>query len=221
MSTYLYLQCLSHDPIITNSGESGQHTYDLPNLRADIANRQHVVQHYNDWDGYGTFGGHWFRTNTARFLAQHVDCELGIIDEYGQRYALDGHSEKPIPELTIEQFVLDRLNELEISLNNESMHAPVRQGCLVLIASWRTIIYAQKDWPVMVKARPVIEQIDPSDNIRESMNKFAMQLTQQVDWMTRMQYSERFGNEAPTSEFIKDLANNWCLHPMYKEEWKK
>ncbi len=65
MSTYLFLLCLDHTPPLEAEGESGQHLYDLPQIRADVANREQVV---SAWDGY--WGpGHHFRHNTARFLA--------------------------------------------------------------------------------------------------------------------------------------------------------
>lgn len=85
MSTYIYLRCLSHDPPLTSSNESGQHLTDLPQLQADIANRDVLVKSWDldmrpDSDGFG------YRLGTIAFLAQHPRCSLGIIDEYGTEH---------------------------------------------------------------------------------------------------------------------------------------
>ena len=82
MSTYLYLQCEDHDPPLSATEESGQHLYDLPQIRDDIANRDLLVAAAKDgmeMDGY-------FRRNTLRFLRQHPKCRLGIWDEYGDEH---------------------------------------------------------------------------------------------------------------------------------------
>ena len=84
MSTYIYLVCLDHDPPIVSEDESGQHLYDLPRVRDEIAERVAVaaeadtppVSGMEDITGY-------FRQRSARFLAQHPNCQVGIRDEYG------------------------------------------------------------------------------------------------------------------------------------------
>ena len=85
MSTYLFLLCLDHTPPLEAEGESGQHLYDLPQIRSNVANREQVV---SAWDGY--WGpGHHFRHNTARFLARHPECRIGIRDEDGVDHPLE------------------------------------------------------------------------------------------------------------------------------------
>ena len=88
MSTYLYLECLDHDPVLRSSGEVGQHLYDLPQIREDIANRDlFVAVAEADLDpDYG----HHFRQNTVQFLVQHPRCSIGIRDEYGNQHPLVG-----------------------------------------------------------------------------------------------------------------------------------
>lgn len=85
MSTYLYVWCICHNPPIRSDNESGQHLYDLPQIREDYANRQVItdgVLHRDVWpqDTYG------YRSNTARFFAAHPDCVLSLRDEYGRQY---------------------------------------------------------------------------------------------------------------------------------------
>ena len=80
MSTYLYLECLDHDPPLRCEGESGQHLYDLADIRADIAARAALVE-IQKLDGW-IDRGHHFRNNSARFLAAHPRCRIGIRDEY-------------------------------------------------------------------------------------------------------------------------------------------
>lgn len=84
MSTYLYLECLDHDPPLRAEAESGQHLYDLPQIRRDIANRDKITELYMA----GDFDASFFRNSTARFLAQHRDCRMRILDEFGDEHAL-------------------------------------------------------------------------------------------------------------------------------------
>lgn len=84
MSTYLYLECRDHAPVLRADDESGQHLYDLPQIRADIVDRDAIVAGYLDDRGPAEH----FRRNTAAFLAAHRSCELGIRDEYGRPYDL-------------------------------------------------------------------------------------------------------------------------------------
>jgi hypothetical protein len=84
VSTYVYLECLDHDPPLRADGESGQHLSDLPQIRADIAARDALLtliaaSEWGDVPDLGTY----FRQNTARFLAALPHCRIGIRDEYG------------------------------------------------------------------------------------------------------------------------------------------
>ena len=90
MSTYLYLQCLDHTPPLTAEEESGQHLSDLPTIRAALADREAAIARsaLNGTQGYWSF-----ERNTARFLAAHRTCQVGIIDEYGREYPL---TEEPV-----------------------------------------------------------------------------------------------------------------------------
>lgn len=87
MSTYVYLQCLDHNPPLRADEESGQHLYDLPQLRADVRDREALVEAWEAMEFTSDLG--YFRTNTLRFLRQHPKCRLGIIDEYGHEHPLE------------------------------------------------------------------------------------------------------------------------------------
>lgn len=74
MSTWLYRQCADHTPPLVAIDESGQHLFDLPQIFADLRDRDRIVANVRDdiWpDGY-------FRRNTARFLAQHPQCRIEV-----------------------------------------------------------------------------------------------------------------------------------------------
>ena len=81
MSTYIYLQCLDHDPPLSADGESGQHLSDLPETRRMIAHRAEIVA-IMAADAPVTWDNH-FASNTAWFLYRHPNCRIGIVDEYG------------------------------------------------------------------------------------------------------------------------------------------
>lgn len=87
MSTYLYLRCLDHDPPI--EAGSGQHLYDLPQIQADIADRDALVAAWLDEEaGPDSIENDYFRSHTVGFLAQHPKCRIGIQDEYGRDHPL-------------------------------------------------------------------------------------------------------------------------------------
>ena len=86
MSTWLYLVCEDHNPPIRADDESGQHLYDLPQIRADLADRASVIEQW-EHDEFDV-DGDYFRRHTARFLAGHRECAISIRDEYGQAHAL-------------------------------------------------------------------------------------------------------------------------------------
>lgn len=86
MSTWLYLRCESHDPPLENDGESGQHLYDLEQIWSDLNNRDRIVVSWND----NIIPDDHFRINTARFLAEHPHCQIGVIDEYQRTHHPDG-----------------------------------------------------------------------------------------------------------------------------------
>jgi hypothetical protein len=94
VSTYLYLECLDHDPVLTAPEESGQHLYNLPQIQADIANRVALVSAVQELD---LDGGDYFRRRTIWFLSQHPKCRIGIRDEYGAAYPIEGDDEEGAP----------------------------------------------------------------------------------------------------------------------------
>ena len=87
MSTWIYLQCLDHDPPLWATSESGQHLYDLPDIRRDIATREAIVADFDRADGHMDRG--YFGNATLAFLTAHRKCRIGIIDEYERTYPVE------------------------------------------------------------------------------------------------------------------------------------
>jgi hypothetical protein len=90
MSTTIYLECRSHTPPLVADRESGQHLSDLEQIRCDIKHRDDVVDVMED----GWSHPDPFRMATARFLADHQSCDIGIRDEYGTDHPLTAPEEK-------------------------------------------------------------------------------------------------------------------------------
>lgn len=90
MSTWLYLECTAHEPPIQADGESGQHLYDLPRLRDEIAHRNE----YANAKKIGASFDDQFTNATAQFLAEHPDCPIRIVDEYGDEHPLEEPEEE-------------------------------------------------------------------------------------------------------------------------------
>lgn len=89
MSTWIYLECLDHEPPLQAEDESGQHLYDLPQIRADIRDREVLARLYGEGAVMGQAHVGFFRANTARFLAQHQKCRIGIRDERGVEHPIE------------------------------------------------------------------------------------------------------------------------------------
>ena len=90
MSTYVYLQCLDHEPPLCSDGEVGQHLYDLPDVRKYIALRDLFVENAKQ-DMPVSYDSYW-ASNAARFLSQHPHCRIGIVDEYGREHPTEEES---------------------------------------------------------------------------------------------------------------------------------
>lgn len=87
MSTYLYLQCDSHEPPIGADQEAGQHLYDLEHIRKDWANR-HAIK--TGWEaGLSLEGDSYFQTSNRFFMMQHINCKVSIHDEYDRQHSLE------------------------------------------------------------------------------------------------------------------------------------
>lgn len=89
MSTWLYLECHSHTPPLRAEQESGQHLYDLPQLRATLKMSHDELKILLENYKYDSYADTWdvnhgyFFGNTARFLVEHPHCEIQIWDELG------------------------------------------------------------------------------------------------------------------------------------------
>lgn len=93
MSNYLRLVCLDHNPPIRAREESGQHLYDLPQIRKDIANRKTILN-MSEQDLWFKFSD-FFRNNSLDFFVDHPTCRLWIRSEYGEGYDPEGTDETP------------------------------------------------------------------------------------------------------------------------------
>ena len=93
MSNYLRLVCLDHNPPIRSREESGQHLYDLPQIREDVASRKTLLDFAKaDW----LFGlSPSYRNNSLDFFEDHPTCRLWIRSEYGEGYDPEGTDETP------------------------------------------------------------------------------------------------------------------------------
>lgn len=93
MSTYLYLRCDSHQPPIDSEHEAGQHLRDLEHIRQDVANRHAIADAIGRGMAPGGDTDLYFQESNRRFIIQHVNCDLKILDEYGRFYELVSASE--------------------------------------------------------------------------------------------------------------------------------
>ena len=92
MSTYLYLQCDSHEPPIGANQEAGQHLYDLEHIRKDWANRHAIKTGLEA--GLSPEGDSYFQSSNRIFMMQHINCEVSIHDEYDRQHSLEENHDR-------------------------------------------------------------------------------------------------------------------------------
>jgi hypothetical protein len=90
---------MDHDPPLRAESPSGQHLYDLPQIRWDIAHREELLRIS---DEVAEKGG-WYRLNNDRdnsinFFEDHRTCNLGIRDQYGEWHAITEEEETAADE---------------------------------------------------------------------------------------------------------------------------
>lgn len=88
MSTWLYLECRTHDPVLQDSDEVGQHLgQELEQVQVWLAQREGLIDLATKMRaaGFDPFEteDRYYRT-TLRFVLEHPRCEIGIRDEYGR-----------------------------------------------------------------------------------------------------------------------------------------
>ena len=97
MSTYLYLQCLDHDPLLRSDGEVGQHMTDLQYARSLVKDRKNLAYMFDAtvwaWPGGTNVLDQW-KYNAARFFSEHKWCSVGIVDEYGLKWPLESPEDR-------------------------------------------------------------------------------------------------------------------------------
>jgi len=76
---------MCHNPPLTAMDESGQHLSDLPRIRKEIFERFGPTVDELNLDNCDD-DGLYFRHNSLKFISQHEECVIGIIDEYGTTY---------------------------------------------------------------------------------------------------------------------------------------
>lgn len=89
MSTWIYLECRTHDPVLRDSDEVGQHLSDLPDVQHWLTNRERILgafQVLTEFDPFDHDSTNRYWANTVRFMRQHPKCEIGIRDEYGREH---------------------------------------------------------------------------------------------------------------------------------------
>lgn len=93
MSTYLYLQCRSHNPPIWSDSHVGSSLSDVPYALRLLENRAPLIAVRDLADDDVAYGAQFsgYAGAAAWFLTQHRDCEVVLIDQYGETHT---HPEK-------------------------------------------------------------------------------------------------------------------------------
>jgi hypothetical protein len=84
MSTYWYLECLDHDPILTSGDEVEQHTEGLDRIDIVVSSRKVLAQLGDDAARDALIDAlTYFERNAFWFVIAHPQCRLRYRSEYG------------------------------------------------------------------------------------------------------------------------------------------
>lgn len=87
MSTYWYFECVAHTPPLRSDDEFTQHTDDSAFKRGvELALNRADID--SPWTGESHEAADYFERNARRFLVQHPECPLELVNEYGERQPL-------------------------------------------------------------------------------------------------------------------------------------
>jgi hypothetical protein len=112
--------------------------------------------------------------------------------------------------VTIYQFVLARLHELEIQ---SDLNDPEVKNYLELT---RYICEIHGSWPVMLEGETKLE-FEPTYDFE--FDRMTASMSKQVAFITEQKYRETFGEEPPTAPIMRHIAVRWAHHPDYQIEW--
>jgi hypothetical protein len=111
---------------------------------------------------------------------------------------------------SIEDFIKARLEEM-------SREEPwgLEEFVQGFICSTLEILELHRQWPVLVKKTP-----EPAVVYNQlSTDSVIMQMTEKINWLTRQEYFERFGEEAGTTPILRSIACIWRTHPDFNPDW--
>lgn len=87
MSTYFYFRCLQHDPPLKSREEITQHRDEHLDRAVQLAQGR-PVYHFADYIE------EYFGQNALRFLAEHPECPVDIVSEYGEVIPIEGREKQ-------------------------------------------------------------------------------------------------------------------------------
>ncbi len=90
MSTYWYFECVSHTPALRSDDEFTQHTEDDAFHAAVALAQARPLEVPPDewWYDDELWHSSYFERNARRFLQLHPECDLELVNEYGDRRPL-------------------------------------------------------------------------------------------------------------------------------------
>lgn len=119
--------------------------------------------------------------------------------------------------MTVEEFLRARLDDVEFNVYKLSSSHYLRQPMLNLIQVNRDLLTWHESWPALIEEEPQFQTTYDPDNPDEM--RYAIMT--KSEWMTRKQYVERFGKEAPTAPFLDAFLRSYKDHPDFNPDWLK
>lgn len=119
--------------------------------------------------------------------------------------------------MTIDEFLLDRLTDAQLMLNNLVMQPPSKDIFGTLITNQVLLIKWHQNWPVLTQIEPTYTMSAVAEPMGSDI--MALELSQKIQWLTRDEYTKKFGHEAPTAPVLRQMAQEYRWHPDYDTDW--
>lgn len=123
--------------------------------------------------------------------------------------------------MTIEEFLRARFSDDAIKLAARARQDPeLDQIISRLLSAQRLIVDWHQNWPVLMQGEPKLEGPQEFESLPASINQLTFRMTQKLEWITREEYTKRFGDAPPTAPLLRQMAAKYSWHPDYNTDWE-
>lgn len=116
--------------------------------------------------------------------------------------------------MDIEAFIIARYEEWLFHATS-----PMEMKTIKMIEE---VIEQHRSWPVLLETPTEVKPIDDYDALAyRDLNHITYSINCQIEFVTRAEYTKRFGTEAPSTPVLRSIARMWKHHKDFNEAWSE